>query len=164
MFTSTIKPLQHVQSHSVPHAVCPSTKLLANAGETGIEVLDQSRLDHLIRERQLQSPRHGDDVGRSYGVQIRLKLQLLPHNLPIFSGESEIRSLLSLNVATTFKIVKIKQHVRCSIEGHANKNNKGIGLVVGVKVSSRLLFSTMQSSGGFTVTVSVHTFYVTVHC
>lgn len=41
------------QKHTVPHAVRPSTKLLTNSRQTGVEVLDQSGLDHFIRERQL---------------------------------------------------------------------------------------------------------------
>lgn len=49
-------------SYTVPHTVRSRAKLLANAGETSIKVLDKSGLNHFIRERQLESPRHGDDV------------------------------------------------------------------------------------------------------
>ncbi|TNN57207.1 hypothetical protein EYF80_032541 [Liparis tanakae] len=49
------------QASAVPHAVRPGAELLADARQTGIEVLHQSGLDHLVRERQLQSPRHGGD-------------------------------------------------------------------------------------------------------
>lgn len=47
------RALKLSKSPTVPHAICPSTKLLTNARQTGIEVLDQSGLNHFIRERQL---------------------------------------------------------------------------------------------------------------
>lgn len=92
------------KTHTVPHAICPSAKLLTNARETSIKVLDQSGLDHFIRERQLQSPRHRDDVEilRS-AVPVKTSVSPVSRNLPIFSGESDIRSLSLSNVAPTLR-------------------------------------------------------------
>lgn len=45
-------------SYRSPHAVRTSAQLLANAGQAGIKVLHQPRLNHLVRQRQLQSPGH----------------------------------------------------------------------------------------------------------
>lgn len=85
----TFKTIGSTHPKFIPHAVCSSTKFLANARETGIKVLNQSGLYHFIRERQLQSPRHGDDVQMwRCGVQFRLKLD------PSFTRPTTFRSLM----------------------------------------------------------------------
>lgn len=57
-------PSQRRGAVSLPHAVGPGAQLLPDAREAGIEILHQPRLDHLVRQRQLQGPRH---PGRSGG-------------------------------------------------------------------------------------------------
>jgi len=53
----------------LPHTVGPGPQLLADARETGIEVLHQAGLDHLVRQGQLERPRHGDGA-QGQGQQV----------------------------------------------------------------------------------------------
>lgn len=62
--TVTMKPLAEEKNTALnchlPHAVCPRSQFLTDARETRVEVLYQTWLDHLIRQRQFQGPSHDD--------------------------------------------------------------------------------------------------------
>lgn len=120
------------KTHTVPHTVRPRTEFLANAGQTGIKVLDQSGLNHFIRERQFQSPRHCDGVEIltecSSGWNSRQTLSV-SHSLSRFRRESK----KCVSVALMFK----KQWIfLCLLAGHSPKHVKNTNQSGVIKESS----------------------------